>query len=133
MLSMEYQLATATISRQINKKHAKNVGGQTILCPSEEKCIVEAILYAPDWGFPFEKEDMKQIVKAYSNRWGQKRKHFKDNLHGEIWYTQFIHRHSDQLKNRLGENIKRSLAAESRTIIHEFFDNLEISFSGVLA
>lgn len=68
MLSMEYQLATATISRQINKKHAKNVGGQTVLCPSEEKCIVEAILYAPDWSFPFEKEDMKQIVKAYSNR-----------------------------------------------------------------
>lgn len=40
---------------------------------------------------------------------------------------------SDQLKNRLGENIKRSRAAESRTIIHKCFDNLEISFSGVFA
>lgn len=127
----KYGIPTATISRKINEKHTKNVGGQTILCLSEEKRIVEAILYASDWGFPFEKEDVKQIVKSYLDRAGQKKIHFKNNLPGEVWYSKFIQRHSNQLKNRIGENIKRSRAAVSKTIINEYFDNLEISLSGI--
>lgn len=41
-----------------------------------KKIIVENILYASDWGFPLEIEDVKQIVKSILNRAGQKKKHY---------------------------------------------------------
>jgi len=46
-------------------------------------------------------------------------------------YKNFIERRNKALKTRLGENIKRSRAAVSRTVINEYFDNLEISLSGI--
>ncbi|KAE9521258.1 hypothetical protein AGLY_018350 [Aphis glycines] len=127
----KYGISTATISRKINKKNVKKHGGQNVLTSLEEKCIVDAILYASDWSYPFEKNDLKNLVKSYLDRAGENLKPFKNNLPGEIWYKNFIDRHNTALKTRLGENIKRSRAVVSRTVVNEYFDNLEISLSGI--
>ncbi|XP_060854929.1 uncharacterized protein LOC132932560 [Metopolophium dirhodum] len=127
----KYGISISTLSRKINKKNVNKHGGQNVLTPLEEKCIVDAILYASDWGFPFEKDDVKNLVKSYLDRAGKNLKPFKNNLPGEVWYKNFIQRHSKALKIRLGENIKRSRAAVSRTVINEYYNNLEISLSGI--
>jgi len=82
------------ISRKINKKNVKKHGGQNVLTSLEEKCIVDAILYASDWGYPFEKNDLKNLVKSYLDRAGKNLKPFKNNLPGEIWYKNFNERHN---------------------------------------
>ncbi|CAI6376212.1 unnamed protein product [Macrosiphum euphorbiae] len=67
----------------------------------------------------------------YLDRAGKNLKPFKNNLPGEVLYKNFIQRHNKALKIRHGQNIKRSLAAVSRTVVNEYFDNLEISLSGI--
>lgn len=129
--SMKYGVFTATISRKINNKNMKDQGGQKVLTALEENCIVDALLYASDWGFPFEKEDVKMLVKSYLDRAGKALKLFKNNLPGDIWYKNFIKRHSTALKSRLGENIKRSRAAVSRKVVNEYFNNLEMFLAGI--
>jgi len=129
--SMKYGVSTATISRKIYNKNMKDHVGQKVLTALEENCIIDALLYASDWGFPFEKEDVKMLVKSYLDRAGKALKPFKNNLPGDIWYKNFIKRHSTALKSRLWENIKRSRAAVSRKVVNEYFDNLEMSQAGI--
>jgi hypothetical protein len=64
------------------------------------------------------------FVKLHVDRASLKLKIFKNNKPGDEWYTSFLSRHSDLLKPRLSENIKRSGAAVSRTTIIEYFNNL---------
>ncbi|XP_025413319.1 uncharacterized protein LOC112685607 isoform X1 [Sipha flava] len=127
----KYGLSISTLSRKINKKNVNKYGGQNVLTPLEEKCIVYAILYASDWDFPFEKDDVKNLVKSYLDRAGKNLKPFKNNLPGEVWYKNFIQRHNKALKIRLGEDIKCSRAAVSRTVVNEYLDNLEIFLLGI--
>lgn len=93
-------------------------GGQTTLSLTEEKAITNTILYASDWGYPFERNDVKMLVKSFLDRSGKKVKKFKNNLPGDEWYHLFIKRHSSILKPRLAENINRSRAAVSRTVTY---------------
>lgn len=129
--SSKYGIPLGTISRKYNDKNTKKVGGQIALLPIEENILVDTILFASDWGYPFEKDDVKYLVKSYLDRAGKQLKPFKNNLPGDNWYHNFIKRHSTVLKTRLGENIKRSRAAVSRTTINEYFDSLEISLLNV--
>jgi len=120
----KYGVSIATLSRRMNNKHNKHYGGQKVLSSEEETVVVDTIMYASDWGYPFDKEDVKSIIKLYLDRAGKQLKPFKNNMPGDVWYRNFINRHSDVLKSRLGENIKRSRAAVSRKIMNEYFDNL---------
>jgi hypothetical protein len=40
------------------KKH----GGQTVLTKMEEDNISEIILFAADWGYPLEKDDVNDLI-----------------------------------------------------------------------
>jgi len=129
--SDKYSIPMSTLSRKKNKLNLKSYGGQTALTSIEEDVIVETILFAFDWGYPFDREEVKILIKSYLDRAGQKLKNFKNNMPCNDWYTRFLSRYSDRLKPRLSENIKRSRAAVSRTTINEYFDNLELSLENV--
>ncbi|XP_003241793.2 uncharacterized protein LOC100575929 [Acyrthosiphon pisum] len=129
--SDKYGIPISTLSRKKNKLNLNPHGGQTALTSTEEDNIVETILFASDWGYPFDREEVKRLIKSYLDRAGRKIKIFKNNKPGDDWYTRFVSRHSGLLKPRLSENIKRSRAAVSRTTINEYFNNLELSLENV--
>lgn len=106
--SDKYNIPISTLSRKKNKLNLNSHGGQTALTSTEEDTIVETILFASDWGYPFDREEVKTLIKSYLDRAGRKLKIFKNNKPGDEWYTRFLSRHSDLLKPRLSKNIKRS-------------------------
>jgi len=59
------------------------------------------MLYAEDWGYHFDKEDVKSITKSYLDRAGNQLKPFKNNMPGDVWCTNFVERHSEVLKSRI--------------------------------
>lgn len=65
-------------------------GGPISLSSAEEEVIVNTILYASDWGYPFDKNEVKMLVKSYLDHSGKKIKKFKNNLPGNEWYRLFI-------------------------------------------
>jgi hypothetical protein len=60
-------------------------GCQQVLLKNDEELIVEAILYAADSGFPFERGDIKLLVKNYLDRNGKQVGCFKQNVPGDCW------------------------------------------------
>jgi hypothetical protein len=88
-------------------------GCQQVLLKNDEELIVEAILYAADSGFPFERGDIKLLVKNYLDRNGKQVGCFKQNM------------------TRLSENIKRSRAEVFHAELNEYFDNLEVILANV--
>ncbi|CAI6357713.1 unnamed protein product [Macrosiphum euphorbiae] len=130
-VSAKYEIPISTLCRKYSKKNMKKWGGQISLTSDEEGAIVSTILYAGDWGYPFESVDVRLLVKSYLDRQGKKIKKFNKNLPGHEWYNLFIKRHSSLLKPRLAENIKRSRAAVSRTVINAYFDNLAVTLENI--
>lgn len=126
----KYGIPKSTLERKFNKKNMKSPGGQTSLFEAEENIIVQAIITASEWGFPLEKEDIKDLVHGYVMRQGKNIKKFHDSRPGDSWYYGFIARHNN-LSIRLSENIKRSRAAVSIEMLNEYFDNLSTSLKDV--
>lgn len=77
--SDEYGIPISTLSR---KKNQLNLN-QTALTSTEEDNIVETILFASDWGYPFDREEVKRLIKSYLDRAGRKIKIFKNNKPGD--------------------------------------------------
>ncbi|KAK9686715.1 CENP-B N-terminal DNA-binding domain [Popillia japonica] len=125
-----YGISKSTLWRKVKNRHMKSIGGQTVLSETEEEQIVETILYAADWGFPLDKEDIKDLIQSYLHRQGRTIKTFTNNKPGNNWYYGFIRRNS-QLNIRLSENIKRSRAAVSPAILNSYFDELTTTLEGV--
>lgn len=129
--SETYNIPVSTLWRKYHKKNPKKFGGQPILNYLEEQAIVDAITTAAEWGYPYEKEDIKCLVKSYLDRAGKTVKKFVNNMPGKDWCKDFLTRHSDVLKVRLAENIKRARAGVSRQILNEYFDRLAHSLEDV--
>ena len=125
----KYGIPKSTLERKFNQKNMKSWGGQTNLS-EEENILVQAIITASEWGFPLEKEDIKDLVHGYGMRQGKNIKKFRDGRPGDSWYYGFIARHNN-LSIRLSENIKRSRAAVSVEMLNEYFDNLSTSLKDV--
>lgn len=125
-----YGIPRSTLQRHV-KGGLKNVGGQPVLGRTEENSLVKTILTASEWGYPFEKIDIRYLVKSYLDRSGRKESRFNNNLPGEDWVNNFYQRHKDVLTVRLSENIKRSRAAISRDTINEYFEHVSVSLENV--
>lgn len=125
-----YSIPKVTVWRKIKKLNMKMHGGQTALSKAEEETITDTILYAADWGFPLDREEIKDLIQSHLNRQGRKIKEFRDNRPGNSWYYGFVSR-NPQLSIRLAENIKRSRAAVSPAILNSYFDELAVSLEGI--
>lgn len=120
----EYGIPYVTLYRKCKNLHSKNYGGQTVLSSSVENAIVKAILYASEWGYPFEGDDVRILVQNYLNRTGTRISTFKDNFPGRDWFQSFLNRHKIELAVRMSQSIKESRAKINRTTINLYFDNL---------
>lgn len=61
--SDNYSIPISTLSRKKNHLNLNSHGGQTTLTSTEEDTIVETILFASDWGYPFDREEVKKLIK----------------------------------------------------------------------
>ncbi|KAG5874844.1 hypothetical protein JTB14_021916 [Gonioctena quinquepunctata] len=128
-LSERFNIPVATLSRKVIGLHMKS--------PEQgERIICNGLSVAAEWGFPFEKQDLAELVKNYLARSGTTISKFKDNRHGESWLNNFLRRHTE-LSNRFSQSIKESRAAVNYEVINKFFDNLtqnidDISPEGII-
>jgi len=130
-LSEEYNIPYATLYRKINKLNMGNPGHPTALSGSDERALVKAICKASEWGFPFELEDIKDLVENYINGKGVQIKEFKENRPGEGWLQKFLYRHRNELSKRTSQSIKESRAKVDHSTINSYFDNLSKSLENI--
>lgn len=109
----------------------KKKGGQTSLSLDFEDELVQCILTCCDWGYPMSSLDLRCFVKYHLDREGTKMAKFKDNMPGIDWALSFLSRHKAQVSQRICQNVKRSRAKVSPTVIKEYFDELEKTLQGV--
>ncbi|XP_021699997.1 uncharacterized protein LOC110676441 [Aedes aegypti] len=130
--AQKYSLCPSTVSRHLKKEGGEKrvYGGQTVLSRQDEQTLVEGLLLAAEWGMPFQRSDLKSIVKGFLDDQARKENRFKDNTPGDDWCTFFLKRHTN-LSNRLSENIKRSRAAVSKETICSYFENMKKSVKDV--
>lgn len=129
----KYSLCPSTISRNLKKNkpyQELSYGRPTVLTAEEEKRLEDGFLLAAEWGMPFDRTEMRSVVKRFLDREGKQELSFKNNLPGVDWCMSLLNRHNE-LKNRCCENIKRTRAAVSREQIGSYFDNLEVSLKDV--
>jgi predicted transcriptional regulator len=69
-----YNISKSTLWRKLKNLHMKKHGGQTVLTKMEEDNISEIILFAADWGYPLEKDDVNDLIQSYLDRKGTKMK-----------------------------------------------------------
>lgn len=130
-VSREFGIAISTLSRKRRGLFNRKYGGQKILSDEEEQQIVHGIKTAGIWGFPLTVYDVKMIVKNYLDKIGRREKRFENNVPGRRWMQRFLHDNRNVLSERNAENIKRSRAEVSETIIKDYFTELETSLQDV--
>jgi hypothetical protein len=106
-------------------------GRHTALTRGEEEDIAQNLATISDFGMAFDRTDLKMFMQSYLNRGDRQVAQFKNNMPGDEWVRSFLNRHADILTQRVCQNINRSRAAVSDTIVAEYFCNLETSLEGV--
>jgi hypothetical protein len=75
-----------------------------VLSQREEASVVEAIIVAATWGYPFTTLEVREFVKKYLDRKGVVERRFNNNLPVRDWIKAFLKRHVE-LNLRLIENL----------------------------
>jgi hypothetical protein len=101
------------------------------LTSTEEKKIVDALIFGANYGIPFTENDLRRFVQNYLNRKGVRLLTFVNNLPGKDWTKRFLLRNKQHLTIRLSENTKRCRAQINVDKVNEYFDNLEVTLAGV--
>lgn len=127
----QYNIPKSTINRKVRGKHMNPVGHPTVLSREDEEMLVQNIVIAGNWGFPFSRKDIQYVVKSYLDRRGIQPKQFSNNLPGQCWCRNFLKRNRQLLSERLAENIKRCRAAVNHETMKKYFAELKISLEGV--
>lgn len=104
-------------------QHSDKLGRPPILSLIEERWIVEAMTAAGKFGYPFEKQTIKEFVRYYLNSKGVNIQCFHDNRPGDDWIEHFMGRHRE-MSLRNCENIKRVKAEITENTISEYFEHL---------
>lgn len=119
----------ADVSVSLNKLCRKSA-----LTETEEKVLVDVLGVCADWGYQLQLFDLRILVKDYLSDKAKENESlgqiFPNNLPGEEWARGFLHRHPQSL-SRFMENIKRSRAAVSQTLITDYFKELQKTLEAV--
>lgn len=70
-VSEEYGFPYVTLYRKVKGMDSKKPGSQAVLKQDEEVTLVRGIVVAVDWGFLFNADVVKDIVKTYLERNGE--------------------------------------------------------------
>lgn len=127
--SKDYGIAKGTLINKIRNKHTNKVGRPLVLTKNEEYCIVQHMIAVSEWGFPFTRADLCQLVKICLDKSKRTEPQFKDNFPSLEWGERFLDRHKQELSERFCQNIKLSRAALTVETINNYFDNLSSSLT----
>ena len=122
--SVEFGIPAGTLSHRMNGKHSEKPGRPTVLNEEEEASLVEHLLTLAKWGFPFDTNDLKHMVKGYLDRLGRQVPIFKENMPAEDWASTFLKSHENAIGEKMCQNIKPTRANISAEYINSFFDHL---------
>lgn len=67
----KYDLCPSTISRNLKKGkpyQERSYGRPTVLTAEEEKRLADGLLVAAEWGMPFDRMDVRRIVKRIGHK-----------------------------------------------------------------
>lgn len=115
----------------VRKTTSSIAGRQKALLPEEELTIAQHIATFADFGYAFERIDLKLFVQSFLNKAGRNCPYFKENMPGDEWVRSFLDRHKDLLSNRACQNISKKRAAVSCEAVNRFFNNLTNTLAGV--
>lgn len=125
-----YGVPKSTLYDIYRGQHSDKLGKPPILCATEEHWIVDAMTTAAKFGYPFEKEAIKDFVCHYLNSKGVTISCFHENRPGNDWIENFMGRHKD-LSLRNCENIKRVKAEVTEDTIISYFEHLNETVHGI--
>lgn len=128
--SKVYNIPKGTLINRVHGRHGKSHGGQPVFSEKEEEALVAGITDCAEWGFPLCPMDLRYVAKAFLDSKGAQTK-FKNNFPGPDWAASFLGRHKEEIKLRLGNNIKRARAAVDHSTLSDFHDELAKTLDGV--
>lgn len=123
--SKKYKIPQGTLSHKINFKHVQHPGHPLVFSKEEEDAFISHLEIVSKWGFPLNLTDLRLIAKCYLDKRGRKERRFNNNLPSTDWARNFLNRHTDKLRQRLCQNIKRSRARVGKDHVMEFLQNLK--------
>ena len=124
-VSTQLGIVRSTLQNRLKQKHMQKLGRPTDLSEKEELAIAERILATAEWGFPFDSMDIMMLVKNHLDKLGENVERFKSNVPGPDWLESYLKHHSDIIHMRLCQSIKKKRAAVSKTVIINYFNNLQ--------
>ena len=63
-VAKKYGVKKSTLRDKVNNFHPKHVGGQLAVPPKIEQMLASALKQVATWGFPLDREELKEIVKS---------------------------------------------------------------------
>lgn len=127
--SARFKISRGTLQNKLKGEHTRPPGHPTVFTPAEEQLLKNTLVTVSNWGFPFNKSDIRELIHKYLQKKGREVKEFKDNVPGHDYLEHFILRNN--LSVRLAANIKRTRAAVGPNQIVEFFDNVKDTLQDV--
>ena len=119
-----FNIPLGTLSHKLQKKHGKKHGRPTAFSDTEEAVFCKHIETVGNWGFPFDKFDLRMLAKTYLDSEGRQLKQFPNNFPSNDWAEAFLIRNKNSLTQRTSQNIKRSRAKITSKKVSEYFENL---------
>lgn len=95
--SAMYGISKSTLNRKQHMKNMNNVGRPSGLTEANEEALVNGLIAASKWGFPFTSLDIRCIVKSFLDSNGLRVIFFKNNMPGTAWARSFLKRHKNTL------------------------------------
>ncbi|KAK3765045.1 hypothetical protein RRG08_023563 [Elysia crispata] len=131
----EFGLSRTKLSNHLQvvngEKPLRSPGGQSAITAATERAIVDHLLAVSEWGFPFDLIDLRMVVKRVLDKHGVTVAKFRDNVPGHDWALSFMKRHSDQIKNRMCQNITKKRAGFNVETVNNYFAELSKTLQGV--
>lgn len=121
--SRRFKISRGTLQNKLKGEHTRPPGHPTVFTPAEEQLLTKTLVTVSNWGFPFTKVDIRELIHKYLQKKGRNVKEFHDNVPGHDYLENFIIR--NKLSVRLAANIKRTRAAVGPNQLVEFFDNIK--------
>lgn len=122
-----FSIPLGTLCNKLRNKHESTPGHPISLSREEELSLVEHVQVVAKWGFPFDLTDLRILVNTYLTQAGRTVVQFKGNFPSREWAFNFLRRHKDALTRRQCQNIKVARASVSKTLIVNFFNNLQVT------
>lgn len=116
---------------RISGARPSNVTGRPrALLAEEEDCIASHVAALGDFGYAFNKTELRYFVKSYLDKSGRNVVQFTHNLPGMDWVDAFLKRNV-QLTNGVCLNIGRKRTSVNVSEMDNFFDHLCAAHGGI--